>query len=408
VTRVNEQLDSAEQEASYLLTPRAIRDRAEELYSLCQDGKLEHFTLDEARLERVADRVVQVTRNAYPDIRKIPYHARWRHFGVGGKDRIASFDQRVRAREERLLSKFELVITSVLLDAGAGESWRYRDADGEAYARSEGLAVASYDLFVSGALSADPANAPLRADARVLAELSAEDLAHAFQADERNPLVGLEGRAAVLRTLGKAVASERQYFGAEPRLGELGIYLASIAEDGAVRAGVVLESVLAALGAIWPGREVVAGRNLGDVWMHPSVGRVPFHKLSQWLAYSLCEPLEEYGVRVTALEDLTGLAEYRNGGLFVDDGVLVPKHPSVLSDIHKVSSSVVVEWRALTVALLDRTAAKVRSSLGLSQTELPLAKVLEGGTWAAGRQAARERRPSGAPPIRVASDGTVF
>ncbi len=39
---------------------------------------------------------------------------------------------------------------------------------------------------------------------------------------------------------------------------------------------------------------------------------------------------------------------------------------------------------------------------------MPLAKVLEGGTWRVGRRIARELRRNGEPPIRVASDGTVF
>jgi len=144
------------------------------------------------------------------------------------------------------------------------------------------------------------------------------------------------------------------------------------------------------------------------VWRHPDVGRVPFHKLSQWLSYSLAEPLEQAGVRVVALDELTGLAEYRNGGLFVDAGVLVPRQASVLADAHLVSSTEVVEWRALTVALLDRTAAEMRRRLGLSPEALPLAKVLEGGTWRAGRRLAAERRADGSPPLRVVSDGTVF
>jgi hypothetical protein len=39
---------------------------------------------------------------------------------------------------------------------------------------------------------------------------------------------------------------------------------------------------------------------------------------------------------------------------------------------------------------------------------LPLAKVLEGGTWAAGRIIARRLRADGSPPLNVVSDGTVF
>ena len=51
-----------------------------------------------------------------------------------------------------------------------------------------------------------------------------------------------------------------------------------------------------------------------------------------------------------------------------------------------------------TVALLDEIGALIRQRLGRSPEELPLAKVLEGGTWAAGRRIAAERRPGGGPP----------
>jgi hypothetical protein len=177
----------------------------------------------------------------------------------------------------------------------------------------------------------------------------------------------------------------------------------------------VLTLVLAALGPIWPGRLKLDGADLGDAWRHEALPAedgldriVPFHKLSQWLTYSLLEPLEEAGIAVTALDELTGLPEYRNGGLLVDAGALVPKHDGVLARPHPVGSEVVVEWRALTVALLDRVAELVRARLGLSAAALPLAKVLQGGTWSAGRKIARDKRPGGPPPIAIDSDGTVF
>jgi hypothetical protein len=135
---------------------------------------------------------------------------------------------------------------------------------------------------------------------------------------------------------------------------------------------------------------------------------VPFHKLSQWLTYSLIEPLQEAGLVVQGLEALTGLAEYRNGGLFLDLGVLTPKHAAVLDQVHTPADEVVVEWRALTVALLDVLAERLRQQLGYTASELPLVKILEGGTWRAGRQIARTLRADGRPPLRIASDGTVF
>ena len=151
------------------------------------------------------------------------------------------------------------------------------------------------------------------------------------------------------------------------------------------------------------------------MWRHPaaggtgsSAGLVPFHKLSQWLAYSLFEPLQRAGHTIAQPGALTGLPEYRNGGLLVDLGVLVPKHDAVRGEVHTPDEEVIVEWRALTVALLDRVAERVRERLGKSPAQLPLANILEGGTWAAGRAVAARLRDGGGPPIRIASDGTVF
>jgi hypothetical protein len=135
---------------------------------------------------------------------------------------------------------------------------------------------------------------------------------------------------------------------------------------------------------------------------------MPLHKLSQWLTYSLLEPLQTAGFAVTDIDGLTGLAEYRNGGLFIDTGVLALRDAAAARRTHAVGSALVVEWRALTVALLDRLAALIRQRLELDAEALPLAKILQGGTWAAGRQIARKLRPDGSPPLAVVSDGTVF
>jgi len=102
------------------------------------------------------------------------------------------------------------------------------------------------------------------------------------------------------------------------------------------------------------------------------------------------------------------LPEYRNGGLFLDAGVLELTEPRAAELEHEVWSDLVIEWRALTVVLLDQLADAVRTKLGLSADELPLARVLEGGSWSAGRAIALELRPDGGPPLRIISDGTVF
>jgi hypothetical protein len=396
-----------------LRDPRTIRGRAARMLALARQGALAHLALDEGRLPAVVDRVLAVTRASYPDLAAIPYHSRWRHFGVGGVDRAALLDAHLAGADptERLRARIDLVVTSVLLDAGAGPAWGFVEpGTGARFSRSEGLAVASVHMFLAGGFSSAP-GAP-RADAAGLAAVDAAALGRAFQAGPDNPLVGLEGRAALLGRLGAVVAADPVHFpapaGAAPRVGHLGDHLLARARGGVLSAAEVLAAVLAGLGPIWPGRHSLGGVNLGDVWPHPQVGLVPFHKLSQWLTYSLFEPLEAAGVRIAGVDALTGLAEYRNGGLFLDEGVLCPRHEAVLRDRHPPDAPVIVEWRALTVALLDEVAARVRERLGLDAAALPLAKVLEGGTWAAGRQVARERRPDGGPPLQIESDGTVF
>jgi hypothetical protein len=126
------------------------------------------------------------------------------------------------------------------------------------------------------------------------------------------------------------------------------------------------------------------------------------------LTYSLIEPLEQTGIRVTHLEALTGLPEYRNGGLLIDSGVLKIKNPTVLKQYHLPGSELIVEWRALTVSLLDELADLIRKKMHKNKIELPLAKILQGGTWDAGRRMAQQKRPQSLPPLQIISDGTVF
>lgn len=388
---------------AWLRTPAAIRERCHQLLDLGLAGKLTHFRVEPSRLPVVVDTVLGVTREAYPTL-DIPVHSRWRHFDAGGVQRVAELEARLKdaTPQERARAKLDLAVVSVLLDAGSGPKWSYREQGGATWARSEGLAVASFRMFMDGVFSSDP-DRPLRADAEALGRLSREALARGLQVSDTNPLDGLDGRLHLMHGLSRVL----------PRPGTLHDIVA--AQGRSVRGSELLGVVLETLGPIWPGRVMVDAVNLGDVWPHSALGPVesvdalvPFHKLSQWLTYSLVEPLAEAGIRVVELDGLTGLPEYRNGGLFVDLGVLVPRDERLTQEALHPSEEPIVEWRALTVALLDRVGALVRGRLGMSAEELPLAKVLQGGTWTAGRKVAAERRPGGVPPIRVESDGTVF
>jgi hypothetical protein len=378
-----------------LLSAAAVRERAHEMLDLATAGEVEGWTVDLGRLEAAADLVAAITRERFPDL-DIPFHARWRHF-VAGEPALPEGDPAERAR-----AAFDLVILSVLLDAGTGPGWRFVDPVGEkTFTRSEGLAVASQRMFEAGELGD-------------LAGLETDTLARGFQVSADNPLVGLDGRAALLRRLGSQVQARPDLF-TGGRLGGLYDVLAARAESGRLPATAILELLLEALGPVWADRLEIGGIPLGDCWRHPALrrndasdGLVPLHKLSQWLSYSLIEPLQQAGVDVVEIEGLTGLAEYRNGGLFVDIGALRLTDPEDAGRSHRVSDPLIVAWRAMTVALLDRLAPLVRERLGVSAGQFPLARMLEGGSWQAGRRLAAELRPGGGPPFNIISDGTVF
>ncbi|MBL8307805.1 MAG: URC4/urg3 family protein [Rubrivivax sp.] len=402
-----------------LRDPGTVRARCRAVLRAVDSNVSEHFRLDRGALPAVAERVAALTLQRFPDLR-IPYHSRWRHFEAGGVDRKPVLDALLATASlaEAARTRFDLTVVSVLLDAGAGPDWKYTEDGGGVYVRSEGLGVASWHAFLRGVFSSSAAE-PLRADAAALEKVDSAALRSVFQASPSNPMVGLEGRAGLLQRLGAALRKEGGA-GARPALLFDRLTRHGMATE--TSATQILGELLRTLGPIWTSGSQVQGLPAGDVWPHrwagaacgdgsedpTTAGWVPFHKLSQWLSYSLLEPLQWAGIGVTGLDALSGLPEYRNGGLLLDAGVLVPRDPRSLAKTWKPKDDFIIEWRACTVALLDEVAVLVRQRLGRSAEELPLACILEGGTWAAGRQIAGEKRPGGVPPLKIDSDGTVF
>ncbi len=390
----------------YLASPTAVRDCAARIADLTRHGD-GVFELDESRLDDVAEHVIDSIHRRYPDF-DVPFHSRWRHFEIEGTDSLQRFNDATVDQSSAELARtgLDLIIPSVLVDAGSGADWRYRTHSGAELSRSEGLGIASLEMFLSGTFSADPSQ-PLRTDAQALVALDIADFAEGMQSTAENPLVGLENRLLLLQRLGRLIQREPEVF-PNARLGDLADHLIANADEE-ISAPDILSTVLRLLGSMWPERINVSGVNLGDAWWYtpPSESRkvvVPFHKLSQWLTYSIAETLIRSAWIVRDLEQLTGLAEYRNGGLFIDSGVLKLKDAYV-EDSYAVDSRAVIEWRALTVYLLDQTAERVRNILG---RKISLPRILEGGTWHVGRELAYERSPSGESPLKINSDGTVF
>ena len=457
--------------AAYLRSLNSVRARSKLVFSKAKRNQLAHFHVDLGKFKETASYVVSIIkvcslgrtrcedranyfrpcqRDYAPDYQSIPAHGRWQHFEVGGRPRVdqllASWPTSID-NQEKTRRLIDLFLVSVLLDAGAGNRWSYKSKEsGKMYRRSEGLAVASLEMFKAGLFSSDPTE-PCQVDGAGLRKLTVDQLAKGMQVSDTNIVAGLEGRAGLLSNLADALNNQK-LFGVDARPGNmLGIdgppvfsdhhclifeldYLLSHPSTQASSVPIItiptLWNVLTSgLGSIWPTtRTQVDGTSIGDAWPCSSMPAsppaqywesiVPFHKLTQWLCYSLMTPMTKLlQIRFAGTELLTGLPEYRNGGLLVDTGLLTLKaddanrgvesfrryaklkgHPCMeIVPLFTVDDDVIVEWRAVTIGFLDELLLEVNRMLLLQGDDrLTLAQMLEAGTWKVREQSMLVRR----------------
>ncbi|GAD95288.1 DUF1688 domain-containing protein [Paecilomyces variotii No. 5] len=425
----------------YLLSLEAVRERATKVYNIAVDGKLKSFDYHEDRMADAADFVASlIMRDFGPDrFHEIPPHGRWQHFEAGNIARVTELlhEWKVAGQNKAECARrlVDMFLVSVLLDAGAGNTWTFTEPGSNMrLSRSEGLAVASLYMFKNGLFTNNESGDSAKVDGMGLQKLTGEQLAEGMQATPQNPLVGTQDRAALLQRLGKSLMDLSEIFGSEGRPGNIVDYILSKGKTVDIRElWNILQRLLI---PIWPSnRTVIDGHPIGDAWPLSTLGATigdknppadviqPFHKLTQWLTYSLTVPLQRLlGVTWEKQDLMTGLPEYRNGGLFVDMGVLSLKseviNASKKDEVSQLctfdtADDVIVEWRAMTVALLDKVAPLVVQRLAETTNQadlsLSMAQILEAGTWKAGRELAAKRRPdTRSSPILVESDGTVF
>ena len=407
--------------ASELLSAAAVRQRCAAMFDLGLAGKLEHFTLDMARLDALAEQVAEMLSETAGE-NGAPFYASWRSFEAGGHDRWSMLGAYRQWQDVREMGRaaFDLAFVTAILGVDPGSDWRYHEAaTGEDHTGADGLAIASLAMFAGGLFSAKTSD-PLRADATILARLSDEEIASGLQHGPENPVAGFEGRCNLLRRLGEAVVLRDDLFATtdDPRPGGMFDLLFDEGQKAPLAAGRILDVVLDGLVPIWPDRVAIDDIPLGDTWAHPALTQdavptdgavlVPFHTMAQKLGLSLVEPLIWAGVDVADFNDLAGLADLEHGGLFVDAGVILPRDAKALSNQHDAGALFVVEWRALTVTLLDQLADKVRASAELDAEQLPLACIMQGGTLLLARKIALEKRGNDRPSLGLASDGTVI
>ncbi|KZF23829.1 DUF1688-domain-containing protein [Xylona heveae TC161] len=427
----------------YLSSLKAVRDRSTVVYEAAERGETANFDLHKEKLDEAADYVANLILDSFSPAQfdQIPPHGRWQHFEVEGQPRLGQLleqwqKQGVDSTEctRRLIDIFTV---SVLLDAGSGDFWKFTEpSTGLEIRRSEGLAVASFYMFKDGAFSSGSGEDAFRVDGAGLKKITPESLAIGMQSSPENPLTGVQGRADLLKCLGDSLLSNPEIFGPQGRPGNLVDHLLSKQKDSSLDVAALWSALQILLLPIWPkDRTCIEGQPIGDAWPLSTLEKIaaskgerkpydniqPFHKLTQWLAYSLMVPFVRLlGLKWAGNGLLTGLPEYRNGGLFVDLGVISLKKDALERGCQKSgqdlplfspSDDVIVEWRALTVSLLDRLHPMVNARLAQkgATVELSLAQVLEAGSWKAGRTLAAKYRPSSkSSPILIESDGTLF
>ena len=340
---------------------------------------------------------------------EVPYHSRFRHIEMDNINRLAILRNALSLRDQEWEKfVFEWLVLSVFLDAGAGSTWRFYDTTvGKYYQRSEGLALASLALM---GYFYHPSHEIKGVSTVLIDALSEKQFEDIYQVTEDNLLVGVTGRYALLQSIGGLLTHHR--------LSQLADFLDKLTRrmpNKLCLVDVLFTQLVKFFSPIWPNPYPELPQPIGDIGLYPFIKTaknmsdwVPFHKLTQWLTYSLIEWFEELGYTIESSFLLTGLPEYRNGGLFVDSGVMGLNNAHIKDHYHFPTSPLVVEWRALTIVLLDKLATEICGMMRVPQDALPLSKILQGGTWALGREKAYQRSPIGQSPILIKSDGNIF
>ena len=393
-----------------IFIPSSIRRGANVLFGLAERDALEHFRLNQSKLSRLATNLAQSINPI-----AVQPHTQWRNLEHDGVRRIAELnDQLMRTLDtsnERVRARLDLLFLNEALETGGNGSWKYYDSLSDKFlTRTEALATATLRLFQNGFFSSEP-HTPLRVDTHRLRSISDSELADAFQISHDNQMLG-------------GIGAKHQ------RLAALADYLecqTEFLDRTATRPGNILNvfspsnipleplfSFLAkSLTTIWPGN-LNNGSPLGDAWPHRALdsdpvlqGIAPIHRITQWLHYAIAPALTDYGFTPISTIELTGLPGYRNTGLLVDVGVIIPRNPALFSSPHLLGDEAIVELRCLTISAMDRVLLSIHQHHNLSHDSCPMAK-LNGLFWHAGRTKAAELRPDGSPPFVVKDQGVPF
>ena len=394
-----------------LLTSAAVRQAAHRMLQEAREGKLQCWTIDMGKLPEVADLVATITRRNYPSL-AIPFHSRWRHFDVGGVDRWAALQRQWGPLPPRELARraFDLVIPSVLSDAGSGGRWSFADPDtGKTFTSSEGLALASLQLYKS-LIGASPSGA-LRGSASRIPHRGPFRAAVPGQRSE--PAGGCRGPRCPAARAGRNLPRTGQMPSRSEgpaRPGGLVDAMFARSQNGAIAAPDMLAIVLDALGPIWPSRLTLQGIPLGDSWNYAAMAdgcraRCRQHRsLPQALAVADILPHRTAAAgrphrhrhrrphgpcRIPQRRPLRGWRRAAAEG---------SRHAAIAS--HRADSLLVIEWRALTVGTPRPVAAPRGGAPRASSGRLPPAPPARRRHVVRRPPLAQQLRPDRSPPSR--------
>ncbi|KAI7904272.1 uncharacterized protein BX663DRAFT_530376 [Cokeromyces recurvatus] len=427
------------EERDYLSSLQAVRERCFKVQEIAVKNKLHHFNIDSSKLQDIVQLVISLLKRDYYDFDsqqlQIPSHGRWRHFDAGGCARIQALliDPWTKMGVDSLEQTrriLDLFVIAVLLDLDPSQGYSYQESTHHRiYKKREGMAIAILEMFMNGVFSINPEE-PHRVDSEALMQLTLDDLLSGLKTTS-DELIGIEDRFELLKHLAQVLQVRTDYFGGQegfmPRPGNMMDYLLNHPTTIKTKKGPLIRletlwPIVFEMGELWT---VQSDYSNGDVWSCCSNDNllVPIHKLSQWMIYTLIEPMEKLlGAVIEGTEQLTPLPDYANGGLLIDTGLITLKsqdyergienyrqHTNLLGQskvemipMFDISDSAIIEWRALTIAYLDLVCDRVRAALKLTRKALSLTQLIEGGTTSAGRELAELSRPNTQqPPILI-------
>ncbi|KAI8988195.1 hypothetical protein BDF20DRAFT_310633 [Mycotypha africana] len=437
----------------YLLSLRAVRERCFKVQEAAVRNKLQHFDIDTSKLQDIVQFVISIIKRDFDDPSKIPTHGRWRHFDADGYPRVQTLINSWASlgidKTEQTRRVLDLMVVAVILDLNPSHNYSYQEASsGRLYKKKEGIAIAILEMYMKGLFSANP-DQPHRVDSNAIMALQITDLLAGFKGTSET-LNDLEERFKLLKHLGHKLQHCSDYFRNNEdqafRPGNMLDYILNHPTTITTKKGplILLETIwpiILEIGELWSVPQTDPESNsdgatltLGDVWSCPIIScadqMVPFHKFSQWMLYSLIEPMEKMlGAMIEGTEQLTPLPDYANGGLLIDTGFITLKasdfdrgiknhkensllqgQPKMeITPMFDISDPVITEWRALTIAYLDLVAERVRSVMNLNRRSLTLSQLMEGGTTSAGKELAEISRPNTQePPIIIKCDGVLI